>query len=441
MNCSMRSRRRSLFPENPSVIRPVRRSAAIDRIASEFLVPSSRPTPRILVAPDSLKESLDAAAAAEAIERGVRIACPEASVRLVPLADGGEGTLDAMSRAMPEIELRGVAVVGPRPDRPPRRARWGLSADRRRAIVELAEAAGLAGMPAADRDPCETGTHGVGELLEHARGALDTTGSESVEILLALGGSATVDGGIGLARAIGIEILGPSGPVDRPLVGADLESIEGVRIEPELRAKWADVRLRILNDVGNPAWGPDGAARIYGPQKGAGPMAVERLDRGIRHWCHVLESTFGLELDGPGFGAAGGVVLGLVPLLAGAGEDGDAVLRRHLHSGFELVSDLVRLEEKIVAADLVVTSEGRLDGQSFMGKGVGRLLELAESHGVPIVAVPGSVEGLDERLGRRFAEVVSLEETVGVTDARRRPAEAIALSAAEAVGRWCARPG
>ena len=413
----------------------------IDRIASEFLVPSSRPMPRILVAPDSLKESLDAAAAAQAIERGVRIACPEASVQLVPLADGGEGTLDAISRAMPEIELRDVAVVGPRPDRPPRRARWGLSADRRRAIVELAEAAGLAGMPAGDRDPCETGTHGVGELLEHARTALDTAGSRPVEILLALGGSATVDGGIGLARAVGIEILGPSGPVDRPLVGADLESIEGVRVDPELRAKWADIRLRILNDVGNPAWGPDGAARIYGPQKGADPMAVERLDRGIRHWSRVLESTFGLELDGPGLGAAGGVVLGLVPLLAGDGEEGDVVLRRHLHSGFELVSDLVRLKEKVAAADLVVTSEGRLDGQSFMGKGVGRLLELAESHGVPIVAVPGSVEGLDERLGRRFTEVVSLEDTVGVTDARSRPAEAITLAAAEAVGRWCDRRG
>jgi len=417
-----------------------------ESICSSASIPRSRcqiaASRRILVCPDALKETADARAASDAIASGVRDAIPDAIITCMPLADGGEGTLDVLASTMSELAIERAVVPGPRPDRDPVEAGFGVDVATGRAVVELAEAAGLARLAPEDRDPERTGTAGAGRLLDLARGRLvdgrqgdgeDRDGLDggggggggarrSREIVLALGGSGTVDGGLGAIRALGVEVVGPAGDPGRPLVGGDLASVRDLRVPDDVRDRWAGVRLRVLADVCNPLAGPTGAARIFAPQKGASPAAVERLEAGLVRWGELLATRFGVDPGRPGAGAAGGVGLALA-----------AVLGATIEPGFDVVASLVGLDAAIAASDVVITSEGRLDRQSLMGKVIGGVLERAGRHGVPVVAVPGGVDAaLPAETRRRFASIRSLESMVGPEAARRRPLEALRLAAASA---------
>lgn len=384
--------------------------------------------PSILVCPDSLKETLSATAAADAIAMGVRSAAPGARVRRLPLADGGEGTLDVLAASTPGIELFEIEVPGPRPDRPPVRARVGVDPGRRRGVVELAEAAGLARVAVGDRDPERTGTAGVGRLLHAVLGRIrDTKVMEDAggdgEVLLALGGSATVDGGLGALRALGIEVSGDGLDPRRSLVGGDLASVERVVVPEAVRRAWDGVSLRILADVRNPLSGPDGAAVVFGPQKGASTAAVERLDAGLARWGDLLAVGFEVDPGMEGAGAAGGIGLALAATLGGV-----------IEPGFEVLAETVGLEEAIAGSDLVVTGEGRLDATSFGGKVVGGVLRLADRHGIPVVAIPGVVdEGLPADLRSRLRGIRSLVDEVGPERALRETAEALRAASASAI--------
>ena len=404
----------------------------------ERLLTADSIQPRILVAPDSLKETIDASSAASAIAAGVREVLPAAEVVIAPIADGGEGTLEVLAASIPDLEMIEALVPGPRPDRPPIRARWGLGGDRRLAIVELAEASGLAHLEPADRDPLATGTAGVGHLLEMARSKLRRGGSKPSELLLAVGGSATVDGGLGAARALGMTVSGPHGAGDRSLVGADLEAVGAVQVDPGLLGDWAGVRLRLLGDVGNPLLGPDGAARVFGPQKGADERSIERLETGLRHWAAIMESLVGGRCDGPGTGAAGGVAVGLAPLLLVESEPASD-LAGSIESGFEVVAETIDLARQLETADLVITSEGSLDRQSMMGKAVGRLVTMAEKAAVPVMAVPGTADRLDGASADRFTVIRSLVEEVGVDASWEDPAGALRTTVINALGVWNSR--
>jgi glycerate kinase len=322
---------------------------------------------RVLVAPTAFKGTLGPCAAARAMGAGVVAAWPGAEVIERPLSDGGNGLLEAVAAlgggSIEEHEVTGPTgrLVGAR-----------LLRVTTGTVIESAEACGLHLIPAGQRNPLRATTRGVGELIRAAIGG----GGES--ITLGLGGSGTVDAGTGLARALGWRFLDAAG---RPLAEgggalADLHRIEGP-------AHQLDARVVALCDVENPLLGPRGAAAVYGPQKGAGPPDVERLEAGLARLAQVLEDQSGLELgDLPGAGAAGGMGAGAL-----------AFLGAELVGGAEWMIERARIRELLGDVALVVTGEGRYDAQSGMGKLTGGVLDAARSAGVPVVLVCGSVEG------------------------------------------------
>ncbi|GLW65009.1 glycerate kinase [Actinomadura rubrobrunea] len=331
---------------------------------------------RIVIAPDSFKGSLTAAEVCAAVEAGVKRAAPNAATVAVPMADGGEGTLDCFLRGAGWREVRMTAAD---PLGRPVAARYALSADGRSAVVELASASGLPLLAPGELDPLRADTYGTGELIADAvrRGARD--------VLVCIGGSAGNDGGTGLLRALGVRFTDASG-ADLPPGGAALArlaAIDDSGLAEEVRA----ARFRVACDVTNPLVGPRGAAAVFGPQKGATPAQAAELDAALTRFADVLAERTGRRVhDLPGAGAAGGTCGGLVGVL-------DAEPAR----GAELVADLMGLPAALDGADLVITGEGRLDGQSAGGKVVSSVAGLAARHGVPVVALAGSVAGpLDE---------------------------------------------
>lgn len=395
----------------------------------------------MLVASDSLKESLVATDACAAIARAVRSLLPDATVTQVPLADGGEGTLDVFLAATPDLEVRFLPGGGAHPQQAETTIRWALGRDRKLAVVELAEAAGLESVPRELRDPRQTGTAALGRTLEMARSRLDRDVDDPAELVLTLGGSATVDGGLGAARALGIVIEGPEGPPDRPLVGSDLAAVRRIRIPEAVVEDWRGIRLRIACDVRNPLEGDDGAARTFGPQKGADPSAVAELEAGLAGWREMMEAATGWKIGGPGTGAAGGVVVGLAGLLGdvgglpSSGHSAESISGR-LERGFDLVAGLTGLDRRVAEADVILTSEGRLDASSLMGKTIGGLLDRADQAGIPVLAVPGSVSD-DPWPGRmRFAGIATLSGAVGMEEALSQPALALEKAAKNALMTW-----
>ncbi|QFG26724.1 glycerate kinase [Actinomadura sp. WMMB 499] len=327
---------------------------------------------RIVVAPDSFKGGLDAAAVCAAVETGVRRAAPAAEIVPVPMADGGEGTVDCFLRARGGAEIART-VTGPLGR--PVEARYALSRDGRAAVVELAAASGLPLLPAGERDPMRADTTGTGELIADAvaRGARD--------VLVCVGGSATTDGGTGLLRALGVRFTGADG-ADLPPGGAALAGLAAID-DSAVPAAVRETRFRVACDVVNPFVGPSGAAAVFGPQKGAAPGQVRELDAALTRLADVLRDRYGVAVhDLPGAGAAGGTCGGLV-----------AVLGAEPARGAELVADLVGLPAALESADLVITGEGRLDAQSAGGKVVSVVAGLARRRGVPVAALAGSVAG------------------------------------------------
>jgi glycerate 2-kinase len=326
---------------------------------------------RIVIAPDSFKDCLPAREVASAMAEGVRRIFPEAMIDSIPMADGGQGTVDAVLCATAG-ERRMVRVTGPLGS--PIDASFALLSQGKMALMEMASASGLELVPIEKRNPLRTTTFGTGELLR----AVLETGVE--HILIGIGGSATNDGGIGLAMALGYRLKDDSG-ASVPLGGEGLfrlASIDSSSRHPRL----SDVRIDVACDVVNPLTGPTGASVVYGPQKGATPEMVARLDEGMARLAKIVERDLGIEMDRPGAGAAGGLGGGLV---AFAG----ATLRR----GVEIVIHAVGLEERLVGADLCLTGEGRMDGQSSFGKTASGVADLGQKLGVPTVAIVGSRSG------------------------------------------------
>lgn len=325
---------------------------------------------RIVLAPDSFKESLTALEVAHALAEGWRRARPLDEILCVPMSDGGEGTASAMVAAL-EGQWEKVTVTGPLGE--PVDAAYGLLEGGRKAVIEMAAASGLTLVPPTRRNPAVTTTLGTGELIRHA------LGRGVREIVTAIGGSATNDGGAGMAQALGYRLLDAQG-AELPPGGLALERLDRIDAagkHPALER----CRIRVACDVDNPLCGPSGAARVYGPQKGASPELVARLDTALARFAKIIERDVGVSIiDRPGSGAAGGLGGGLVAFAGGVLEPGAA-----------LVAEACGLAERMSGADLVITGEGRMDGQTVHGKTPMGVATLAQAQGIPVIAVTGSL--------------------------------------------------
>jgi glycerate kinase len=308
---------------------------------------------------------------AQAMAQGVQRVIPSASIDLVPMADGGQGTVDAVLASTPG-ERHHVNVTGPLGE--PTLAEFALLEQREVALFEMASASGLERVPVTSRNPMKTTTLGTGELL------LAAINSGAKHILIGIGGSATNDGGIGLAQAIGYRMLDQAGN-DVSLGGEgllELHAIDSTHRDPRID----QVSIDVACDVTNPLTGPTGASAIYGPQKGATPSMVEKLDTGLKRLAEIVQRDLGINMDGPGAGAAGGLGGGLVAF-AGA----------RLKRGIDIVMDAVDLRRRLQQADFCLTGEGRMDSQSSFGKTASGVATLAKQEGVPTIAIVGARSG------------------------------------------------
>ena len=325
---------------------------------------------KIVLAPNAFKGCLTASEAARAMAYGTARALPTAEIVQVPVADGGDGLVDVSIEALTGVPFR-QTVTGPRFE--PVEATYCYIEKLDLATIEMALASGLALLPQDRRDPMQTTTLGTGELIA---AALDQNVGR---IGVGIGGSATNDGGIGMASALGIRFLDETGAAVEP-VGAELKRIR--RIDMSGRdPRVAKVRFEAVCDVDNPLCGPTGAASVYGPQKGATPEQVRILDDGLANLADVIQRELGLDVrDLPGAGAAGGLGAGL-----------HAFLGAELRRGVDLVLDLVGLEDKLAGAALVLTGEGQIDFQTVFGKAPAGVARAARAAGVPCLAIAGSV--------------------------------------------------
>jgi glycerate 2-kinase len=342
---------------------------------------------RVVVAPDSYKGSLTALAVAEAIERGVRAVFPRAEVVKVPIADGGEGTVDALVVAT-EGHLEERTVRGPLGE--PVKASWGVLGDGETAVIEMAQASGLTLVPRERRDPRATTTYGTGELV---RAALD---AGLRKLVVGIGGSATNDGGAGFARALGVRFLDAA---DRELEegGAALARLERIDLAG-LDRRLSEAQIVVACDVDNPLVGPRGASAVYGPQKGATAEAVRELDSALARYGQAALAATGRDVaNEPGAGAAGGLGAGLL-LFTPA----------RLRPGVSIVLEAVGFDELVKGADLVITGEGRTDFQTAMGKAPVGVAAAAKRHAVPVVCLSGGLgEGCDLVLAEGIDAVAS----------------------------------
>ncbi|KZE38951.1 glycerate kinase [Bhargavaea cecembensis] len=360
----------------------------------------------ILIAIDSFKGSLTSAEAGVAVAAGIRATYPNAEIEVVPLADGGEGTVEALVQATGG-ELVRARVTGPLGN--PVYATYGLIGDGTTAVIEIAEACGLPLIPEADRNPLKATSYGIGELILNAA----SRGARS--LIVGLGGSATNDAGVGMLQALGCSFLDDTGE-EVPRGGEALSAIRSVDIS-SLHPSVKELDIQVACDVNNPLQGDQGAAYIYGPQKGATPEMVRELDGGLRNFAEVVNKELGRDIQEiPGAGAAGGLGAAFV-----------GFLNAELRSGIGLILNTIGLEEKIREADFVITGEGRMDAQSSMGKAAMGVAGLAQKHGKPVIALAGSVSKEAAELNRMgvtayfsiMQEVVSLEEAMKPDTARR----------------------
>jgi glycerate kinase len=368
---------------------------------------------RIVIAPDSFKECATAVEVADAIAEGIRRALPDADLVLVPMADGGEGTVDALLAATDGLKVD-VEATGPMGNR--LLSTYGVLGGGRTAVIEMAAASGLALVPTSRRDPGYATTYGTGELLRHAldRGVK--------RIIVGVGGSATNDGGAGMAQALGYSLTDKEGK-ELPRGGlalSSLASIDATGKHPALDA----CEVLVACDVANPLCGPNGASQVYGPQKGADPDTVGALDAALRHYAEVVAEQLGTPiLDIPGSGAAGGLGGGLVAF-AGA----------QLRPGVEIVAETTDLARKIKGADLVITGEGKLDQQTVEGKTPVGVARIAKAQGVPVIAIAGALdEGYQEVYDHGIDAAVSIAPGGTVLSESIRHARAFLANTAETV--------
>lgn len=328
---------------------------------------------KIVIAPDSFKENLTSLQVAAALEEGIRRVLPKVECVKVPMADGGEGTVQSLVDAVGGKFVH-KQVHGPLGSKKVK-ARYGLLADGETAVIEMAEASGLPLVPKARRNPLKATTYGTGELI------MDAIGRGARNIIIGIGGSATVDGGAGMAQALGIRFRDKSGRIIKE-AGAGgilnrIESIDMEKVSPQLRT----TKIIVASDVDNPLIGRNGAAHVFGPQKGATPAMVKTLDQNLRHFGNRIKRDVGVQVnDMTGAGAAGGLGAGLVAF-AGA----------KLQSGIDIVVKATGLDQHLHGADLAITGEGRVDFQTAFGKTPAGVAKAARKLKVPVIAIGGGL--------------------------------------------------
>ena len=354
-------------------------------------------TPCVVIASDKFKGSLTATEVAQALAAGMLDVLPRLQTVLLPVADGGDGTVAAaLSAGYNKIIVDAVGPTGE-----PMRAPYALDGDR--AVVELAAVVGLSMLPGGQLDPLGSSTYGLGLVIADAirRGA--TT------VVLGLGGSASTDGGAGMVQALGARLLDADSHDVQPGGGA-LVNLAQLDLG-SLRGTLGAVKIIVASDVDNPLLGPNGAAAVFGPQKGARPQDVQTLERGLRHWSELVSQATGRnDTERPGAGAAGG-----------AGYAALAVLDAEIRPGIELILDLIDFDAKVVGADLVVTGEGSLDEQSLAGKAPIGVARAAAKAGVPVIAVAGRLQLSQQRL-----QEAGISAAYPLSDLEPDPARSIA---------------
>jgi len=373
---------------------------------------------RICIAPDSFKGSFAALEAATFIERGLKNALSGISAVKIPMADGGDGTVRAIvastggrtiSRTVQDPLGRKINVS------------FGVTGDGRTAVVEMAAASGVALLKPRERNPMLTTTHGTGELIRHALGL------KVKKILVGIGGSATNDGGTGMARALGARFLDAQGRDLEEGGGAlrKLRKIDMSGLDPRI----AKVNIEVACDVDNPLIGPRGAAQVYSPQKGATPAMVKKLDAGLKQLARVMKKDLGADIiKVPGSGAAGGLGAGLMAFLGG-----------RLRPGIDIVIDIVGLKKRMKGSDLVITGEGRMDGQTVFGKAPAGVARVAKELGLPVLAISGCIGGDAGKVLSVGIDAVfsAIEEPVEETDLPERGPQML-VNCAEQIGRLIA---
>jgi glycerate kinase len=373
---------------------------------------------RILIAPQEFKGSLTSSQAAEAIAAGIRDAIPEVEIDLAPMSDGGPGLVDAM------LSARGGELVQSPAHDPlmrPIRAAWARLPDGT-AIIEMAAASGLILLSPAERNPSVATTFGTGELV---RAALER-GCE--ELIVGVGGSATVDGGAGALQALGLLLLGTDG-TDLPPGGAPLARLARIDLS-QVDRRLSGARLRVACDVANPLCGPQGAAFVFGPQKGASADDVALLDAALRHFAECALRDTGVDvIDVRGSGAAGGLAAGLM------------LVRGRIEPGFAVVAEAAHLEDRIAAADIVVTGEGRLDSQTAFGKTADGVSRMARSQSKPVAVIAGTISADYDRATTAF-DVIEQAAAPGMdTKTAMRDGRALVRAAAARAVRRLTTPG
>lgn len=335
---------------------------------------------KILIAPDSFKETLTATDAANAIEEGFLDIFPEANILKLPIADGGEGTVDVLVTAT-QGKYFSTKVSGPTGEYI--NAKWGMLGNSKTAVIEIAEACGLHLVALKKRNPMNTSSFGVGELI------LAATDEGAEHIIIGLGGSATNDGGMGFLKAIGVQFLDSFG---KELTGGveSLNTLSDINIT-SIDSRLKGVSFEIACDVDNPLIGPQGASVIFGSQKGADEKMINQLDNLLSHYSRIASSKLNNNLSmHPGAGAAGGIGYGFL-----------AFLKADQKSGVQIILEKLNFEQHLLTTDLVITGEGRFDSQSLRGKAPMGVIDYARKHKCSIFVIAGSTEN-DEILENKY---------------------------------------
>jgi glycerate kinase len=332
---------------------------------------------KIVIAPQSFKGSLSSREVANAMALGLRRVLSDAELVLLPMADGGEGTVNALVSATGGT-LRQNEVTGPLGDRVT--ASWGILGDGTTAVIEMASASGLTLVPPGRLNPMVTTTYGTGELI---RAAIEVG---CRHLIIGIGGSATNDGGAGMAQALGASLQDRQGN-ELPPGGAALSQLQRVDIS-KLDKRLAACKVTVASDVNNPLYGRQGASWVYGPQKGATEEMCRLLDEALKNYAKIIKHDLGVDIaDMPGAGAAGGLGAGLM-----------AFLGAELKPGIDIICEAVGLSEHLKGADLVFTGEGRIDAQTIFGKTVAGVATRASAAGVPVIAIVGELAISNEEL-------------------------------------------
>lgn len=342
-----------------------------------------------VLAPDSFKESMSAEQACQAMQRGVLQVFPDACCIAVPMADGGEGTVEALLRS---LDGQGITCMVTGPLVTQQVSTYFAIVDYgRTAVLEMAKANGIHLLAAEQRNPMLTSTYGTGEMIKQA---LDR-GIE--KIIIGLGGSVTNDGGAGMAQALGVQFFNSTGEAIQ-VCGGNLDQINQIDIS-QLDARLKNTEILIASDVNNPLCGPNGASAIFGPQKGATPEMVQQLDLNLNHYANLVEASLGIFIKNvAGSGAAGGLGFGLM-----------AFADAKLQSGVELIIEQSRLAEKIAQADYVLTGEGKIDSQTALGKTPFGVAQVAQQFNKPVLAFAGLVgEGIESLFDAGFSQIVGI---------------------------------